>query len=248
MPIAINPETVFILLLERYGPRGWWPLLSRADTAGFDARGYHPGLYSVPDTVEERWEILAGSILTQNTAWRNVEKALASLFAAGINGPERYLELTGERRIDLIRSAGYFTQKSVRLETVARTLLASPTGPAGREELLALNGVGPETADSMLLYAWGRPWFVVDLYTIRLFTRTGLLDFAALPKSPSKRYEHVQNFITASFVHFGNIGTVEAYQEFHALVVHNAKEHCAAKPRCAGCPLERYCPKLSVPL
>lgn len=248
MTIPLSVQLIFELLFEHYGPRGWWPILTRADTPGFDSKGYHPGVYDIPRNRADSWEIMAGSILTQNTAWTNVEKALLRLYEARALSPEGYLSFGPESQIDLIRPAGYFNQKSVRIERLARYFLDHPQGPESREELLCQKGVGPETADSILLYAFGRPSFVVDLYTIRLICRTGLLSAEKLPKTFSKRYEYVQYFVTSDIDSLPGLNLIQTYQEDHALVVHNAKIHCAAKPKCGGCPLERYCPKLPAPV
>jgi endonuclease-3 related protein len=248
-------NSLFSTLFKAYGPQGWWPVASRALAEGFDAMGYHPGNYRVPESEADRWEILAGAVLAQNTAWTNAERALGKLRAAGIDSPETLLERTGAATsangtgLDdlacLIRSAGYYNQKSRRLETLARFMSRRQGcgAPPGRDELLSLDGIGPETADSMLLYAWQCPSFVVDAYTIRLCTRMGLVERDKMPCQASKRYEYVQYFIT-SRLKTDEKTIINLYSEYHALIVRHAKEHCRAKPVCADCPLEQRCPKM----
>lgn len=241
---SLTPHFIFELLFERYGPRGWWPLIIQAGKNGFDDKGYHPGNYTEPKHYEGVWEVVAGSILTQNTAWSNVEKSLNSLAAGRVLTPEAYLQLGSDKRIEHIRSAGYYNQKACRLASLARYFIQNPGGPKNREELLGLNGVGPETADSMLLYGWHREYFVVDLYTTRFLTRTGALKPNLLPKDPRKRYEYVQKSITSSIRTLPGLDLLSTFKEDHALILHHAKAYCSAKPRCPGCPLEQYCPKL----
>lgn len=213
-------------------------------TPGFDERGYHPGLYTIPENGRQRWEILCGAILTQNTAWKNVEKAMTALFVAGIDSPEAVSALTHERLAELIRPSGYYNQKTERLKLFADFMLSNPDTVPSRDGLLALKGIGPETADSMLLYAWRQPMFVVDLYTIRLLLRMKLVSPDIMKKMTSgKRYEHVQNFITLRFYQT-NSDKAPLYSEFHGLILQHAKQYCSAKPSCTACPLEQQCPKM----
>lgn len=236
-------QALYEILLDAYGPQGWWPVLGMKGSPGFDDRGYHPGLHAIPETGRQRWEILCGAILTQNTAWKNVEKAMTALLSSGVDSPEAVSALPIERLAELIRPSGYYNQKAERLRLFAEFLTANHDTVPARETLLSLKGIGPETADSMLLYAWRKPVFVVDLYTIRLLIRSKLLSPDIMDKQPKKRYEHVQNFITTRF-YSAQPDVVPVYSEFHGLILQHAKRHCSAKPSCAACPLEQRCPKM----
>jgi endonuclease-3 related protein len=200
-------------LLKHYGPQHWWP-------------------------ADSPFEVIVGAILTQNTAWTNVEKAVLNLKAAGLLDPQRILEVDEGTLALAVRPTGYFRQKTARLKGFVRWLLERCGGdlerlkatplPRLREELLKLKGVGPETADSILLYALGIPSFVVDTYTYRVLSRHGLV-----PDEAS--YEEMKEFLEA------NLPVKERlYNEFHALFVAVGKECCRpAEPRCRECPLRR---------
>jgi endonuclease III related protein len=201
---------IFRLLLERHGPRHWWP-------------------------AETPFEVCVGAILTQNTNWGNVEKAIANLKGEGLLSPEALHEVGEERLAQVIRPAGFFNVKSARLKGFVEWLRERHGGSlermfAGdwrelRKELLAVHGIGPETGDSILLYAGQKPTFVVDAYTKRIFSRLGLID-------PSASYEEVRAFFMERLP-----ADVSLFNEFHALIVEHAKTCCRTKPRCAGCPL-----------
>jgi endonuclease III related protein len=205
---------VFNLLLDRYGPRFWWP-------------------------AESPFEVCIGAILTQNTNWTNVEKAIESLKREGILFPEGLRDVTVERLAELIRPAGYFNVKSARLKDFIGWLFREHGGNpelmfAGewrplREELLRVRGVGPETCDSILLYAGHKPSFVVDAYTKRLFSRLGLITEKAA-------YEDVRSLFMEALP-----ADVTLYNEYHALIVQHCKELCRKKPRCDACPLNALC-------
>ena len=214
-------------LLAAYGPQGWWPLRGRAGSPGFDEHGYHPGDYREPDTAAGRLEVMAGAILTQNTAWRNVESALDALLGGRPLSLGAITGLSLDALAGRIRSSGYFMQKARKLRALAEFLAARDDEPPSREELLGIWGVGPETADSILLYAYHRPHFVVDAYTRRLLSRMGVI-------RGGESYDEIQQTCVAALP-----AEPEAYNELHALVVRHAKEHCRSVPRCAGCPLSR---------
>ena len=218
-------------LLGRYGPQGWWPIPSRAGSVGFDDRGYHQGAYDEPRSVRDRFEVIVGAVLTQNTAWRNVESALSNLRQNSISLPRHIGALSGEKLGGLIRPSGYFNQKAKKLRIVADFFegcdsLESGIAPA-REDLLGLWGVGPETADAILLYVFREPLFVVDAYTRRLLGRMGFI-------AGSEGYSAVQGMFHAALPH-----DPEQFSEYHALIVEHAKRHCRARPQCAQCPVSR---------
>ena len=222
---------LYPLLLGAYGPQGWWPILSMAGRPGFDAKGYHPGLLAPPRTRRQRFEIALGAVLTQNTAWVNVERALAGLSSAGVRMPSDVLGMERDRLAALVRSSGYHNQKARKL-FVLSAFFASPSAlcssdlPA-REELLALWGIGEETADSILLYAFHQPLFVIDAYTRRFLGRVGVI-------GGGESYAEIQ-----SLFHDSLPSDHELYNEYHALIVAHAKARCRAQPVCAGCPIAR---------
>ncbi len=233
-------------LYARFGPQGWWPLPSHAGEEGFDGRGYSPARYASRLPKIDQWQVACGAILTQNTNWKNAERALHNLLSEEIRSPDAMLAIDRAELERLIRPSGYYRQKAERLRSVAtffRDRIPDGTIPA-RDLLLALPGVGPETADSILLYAFQHPIFVVDAYTIRLFDRVGIIRSDTVPRNPSKRYHLVQNIIQTQLVNANesySLSTAAYYQEFHALIVAACATHCRARPLCEGCPLEFSC-------
>jgi endonuclease-3 related protein len=205
-----NIYRIYELLFKRYGPQDWWP----GDT---------------------RFEIIVGAILTQNTAWTNVEKAIVNLKKAGVLNPAAMNKASEKSLASLIRPAGYYNIKSKRLKNFLELLylkfggslskMAASSTTDLKSNLLAVNGIGPETCDSILLYAFNKPVFVVDTYTKRIFSRHGFF-----PQSAT--YHEVQKLFTDTLPH-----DVQLYNEYHALIVRLAKEHCFTKPICTTCPL-----------
>lgn len=223
-----TPRSAYRLMLRRFGPRGWWPVTPR----GSSRPRYRPGRYGPPGGEKAALEVCLGAILTQNTAWTNVEKALESLHRARAVSVPRLLRMRRTRLERLIRPSGYFSQKAGRLKGFLRRAprpLARWLKRVSREELLAVKGIGPETADSILLYAAGRPAFVVDAYTRRIGARLGWYGDRA-------GYDEVQAHLTVRLPR-----SVPVYQEMHALLVELAKRHCRTAPACAGCPLSGGC-------
>lgn len=214
---SANPplRAIYRALHRRWGPQHWWP-------------------------GRTRFEIVAGAVLTQNTAWTNVEKAIAALRRARVLTPRRLHALPPARLAALIRPAGFFRVKSRRLRALTGHLLARHRGSldrflgAGtadlRARLLDLHGIGPETADSILLYAARRPVFIVDAYTRRMLHRHGWI-------GPDASYDDVARLFTSALPR-----EVPLFNEYHALIVALGKEHCRARPRCDGCPLQRWLP------
>ena len=188
-----------------------------------------------------RFEIIVGAILTQNTAWTNVERAIANLRRAKMLTPEAIASVRPARLAALIRPSGYFRQKAKKLKEFVRFLedayggsltrmFRTPTA-ALREQLLAVHGIGPETADSILLYAGSHPVFVVDAYTHRILERHGLSD-------GEPDYERTRSLIESSLRR-----DVQLFNEFHALIVNTGKHWCRARqPRCGECPLAPLLP------
>ncbi|HPI22958.1 MAG TPA: hypothetical protein PLE73_07165, partial [Spirochaetota bacterium] len=210
-PLSLN--RVFRALLRAYGPQHWWP----GDTP---------------------FEIAIGAILTQNVAWTNVETAIAQLKEKRLLAPRALDAIPAPRIAPLIRSTGYYNQKAIKLKNFLawfagyRYSFARLHGVDTerlRRELLAVSGIGPETADSILLYALGRKLFVVDAYTVRLLGRLGII-------GGGESYHDVQGLFHRRFR-----GGVGEYNEFHALIVNHGKYVCRTRPRCAECCLSRRC-------
>lgn len=200
---------VYQRLLEAYGAMDWWP----ADTT---------------------FEVMVGAILTQNTAWTNVEKAITNLRLANCLTLESILASTDDTLAQLIRPSGYFNIKAKRLKNLCLWLsenggeakLAPVDTDTLRTSLLEVNGVGPETADDILLYAFERPVFVIDTYTRRLFTKLGLIE-------GSESYETLRQTIEAELE-----PDVSLFNQYHALIVRHAKEKCLKNSDCRHCHVE----------
>ncbi len=207
-------KEIFTRLLDCHGPLNWWP-------------------------AETPFEVCVGAILTQNTAWTNVERAIAALKAADLLSPQGLRDCETHRLAELIRPAGYYNVKSRRLKDFVEWLFVHHGGSlermfAGewrelRTDLLAVRGIGPETGDSILLYAGQKPTFVVDAYTRRLFHRLGLL--------PEKSgYDETRGLFMDNLP-----PDVSLFNEYHALIVEQCKRFCRTRPRCHGCPLGERC-------
>lgn len=201
---------IYSRLFSTFGRRHWWP-------------GDSP------------FEVMVGAILTQNTNWGNVERAIKNLKRARALTPATIHEMSHERLAGLIRPAGYFNVKAKRLKAFIEFFIKRYSGRVSkmrkvdtetlRRELLSVNGIGPETADSMLLYALERPVFVIDAYTKRVLSRHGIMD-------GSESYERFQELF-----HDALSCDVRLFNEYHALLVRLGKDFCKPRPRCEGCPL-----------
>ncbi len=199
-------------LFSAYGPQGWWP-------------------------GETPFEVAVGAILTQATNWRNAARAIANLKAARALSPEAMGRLPHTRLTELVRPAGFFNQKAKRLRAFLELirkyggldkLFALPVEEL-REALLSVPGIGPETADSIVLYAVGKPVFVVDAYTRRILVRLGLIE-------GGETYEELRDLFESNLPR-----DPELYKEYHALFVRHGKEHCRVRPHCKGCPISELC-------
>ena len=205
---------IFKILHKTYGPQGWWPIKGR----------YSKDNFSRKLSKDEVFEVCVGAILTQNTAWKNVEKALNNLYPLS---PKKIKRLSVEQLKRAVQPAGYFNQKASYLKIFADYFLNLKKTPS-REELLSVKGIGNETADSILLYAFKQPEFVVDAYTKRLFDRLGLIK--------NKSYLETKKIFESNLKRDADL-----FQEFHALIVEHAKRFCQKVPKCEGCPLKRVC-------
>lgn len=200
-------------LSERFGAMHWWP-------------------------AETPFEVMVGAILTQNTNWKNVEKAIVNLKNAGVMNPRGILALSELQLSELIKPAGFFRLKGTRLRNFVSYFLETYDGNVERmaaismstlrEELLSVKGVGQETADSILLYALNKPIFVVDAYTRRIFLRHEII-------SEEADYAEIQDVVMSNLPE-----DVSLFNEFHALIVETAKNHCKTKPDCTSCPLNKW--------
>jgi endonuclease III related protein len=196
---------------------------------------------------ETPFEACVGAILTQNTAWSNVERAIANLKTARVLAPGKLFTLSESRLAALIRPAGYFNVKARRLRAFLCVLVKEFGGDlerlfagettAVRERLLAIHGVGPETADSMLLYAGGHHRFVIDGYTKRIFQRHGW-------SRGDADYEHLQRLCESALDQKPRRARLDYWQDYHAQLVITGKDFCRTRqPRCAGCPLKPLLPQ-----
>jgi len=193
---------------------------------------------------ETPFEVAVGAVLTQNTAWINVERAIANLKAANVLAARALLDLPPDGLATMLRPAGYFNVKARRLHHLVRFLddraggdpARLPTDDPARlrSDLLAVPGVGRETADSILLYAVGVPVFVIDAYTRRLFGRLGLLD-------PAADYDVLRAAFEAALPR-----DTALYNDYHAQIVAHAKHTCRARPACGDCPFRDWCPTAAI--
>lgn len=201
--------SVYRRLYERYGTQHWWP-------------------------ADSPFEVMVGAVLTQNTAWVNVERAIDNLREADLLSAQAIAAMHPQTLAEYLRPAGYFNVKAKRLQALCKYLVAHPQLEQSdtqslRVRLLTVHGIGPETADDILLYAYQRPVFVIDAYTRRLFGRLGLMEGDA-------SYETLRaNFET------GLGEDVALFNEYHALIVMHAKHVCRKKPLCDSCCLSRHC-------
>ncbi len=204
---------IYKTLLKAYGEQNWWPV----------DENYHK-----EHGTDPREEIVIGAILTQNTSWRNVEKALENLKTEKILSFEGIIRAPLDKLQELIRPSRYYRQKSRRLKEVARKL--SPVFKVeniSREELLNIKGIGRETADVILLYAGNRLLFVIDAYTKRIVKRIFGIEGS---------YEELRNWFEVNLPK-----DIKVYKEFHALLDEHAKRFCRKRPLCVGCPLNQAC-------
>lgn len=234
----------YLALLRRWGPQNWWP-------------------------AQSQFEVIVGAFLTQNTAWGNVEKAIANLWQTEVLSVKGIREVPLVELEQLVRSSGYFRQKAQRLKNFIAFLdaqyngsleqmFAQPTEKL-REELLALHGVGPETADSILLYGGDHSVFVVDAYTRRILERHGIVHSKTGYEEIRQMIEKAISRATPESLNLLNPGSeprhpvsqmsvrsrgalAQHYNELHGLIVRLGKEHCRSKAVCEGCPLQKFLP------
>jgi endonuclease III related protein len=218
--LRFNPimlTDVYRRLFDSFGPQHWWP-------------GDSP------------FEVIVGAVLTQNTSWQNVERAIRNLREADLLEPHALYDVPLDELEELLRPAGYFRVKARRLRSLLEFLIERYDGsldamfqtrlPELRQQLLGVNGIGPETADSILLYAGQLPSFVVDAYTHRVFARHGWINFDA-------DYHQIQDYVQGELPQ-----EAPQYNELHALLVRLGKDYCRkSNPKCAECPLRGLLPR-----
>jgi len=203
---------IYNLLLSSFGPQNWWP-------------------------AETELEMMVGAVLTQNTSWNNVEKAILNLKEKSLLSIQNLSQIPSSLLAEYIRPSGYYNLKAKRLKNLINCIVDKYNGDITtlfsldtetiREELLMVKGIGLETADSIVLYGAERPLFVVDTYTHRIVTRHGLIEEEA-------GYNDLQSFFMDNLSH-----DVDLFKEFHALIVKTGKDFCRKKPSCSECPLDR---------
>ncbi len=204
---------IYNVLLKHFGPQAWWP-------------------------AETPFEVMVGAILTQNTNWLNVEKAIANLKGAGGLGAKGLEKMSLRKLEKLIKPSGYYRQKAKKLKAFVKYFLRDYDGRLGkmrdvdgyelRGELLKVHGIGPETADSILLYALDKLTFVVDAYTKRIGNRVGLFKL--------NDYHEIKDYFEKNLPK-----DLEVYKEYHALLVELGKNYCRTKPVCEECPILKNC-------
>ncbi len=215
MEKAQKINQIYNILYKSFEPQGWWPIKNN----------YFSNDFSHPDSEEEILEICIGAILTQSTNWKNAEKSLQELNKYKLIDLKNLRKINTSKLAEIIKSSGYNNQKSMKIKEFVEFLNSKKE--ITRENLLNIWGVGPETADSILLYAYRQPYFVIDVYTKRIMQRLGFKE---------NKYEELQllfmNNLEKDF---------KIYNEFHALLVELGKKYCKNKPLCQNCPLNKIC-------
>ena len=222
-------KKIYNVLLSKFGFQGWWPLTTK---------GFHPEHHSGrPKAEKHKFEIIIGAILTQNTNWKNVEKALYNLNRNDLIDIEKIDNIETKKLALLIRPSGYYNQKAKTIKNFSNFLFKNYDGNLNlffknnigdlREELLSKHGIGPETADSIILYAAEKPTFVIDAYTKRIYSRIFNIKLD---------YDGLKNIFE------NNLKDKKIFNEYHALLVELGKNYCKNRnPLCGGCPVNKIC-------
>jgi endonuclease-3 related protein len=227
--MTLNPNNLYKILLNRFDNPNWWPI-------DID---YHKKNHTDP-----RFEIIVGTILTQNTSWSNVEKALLNLKLKKNLDIKNIPKIKNEKLQNMIKPSGFFKQKTIRLKKIALYINEKYNGNLDdffnrnlytiRDELLSINGIGEETADSILLYAGNLPIFVVDKYTKRICERLYICETIS--------YKNIQEYFENELSKkYSQDKLSKVYNEFHALIVIFAKEYCKKNPKCKNCIIKKNC-------
>ena len=242
-----NLGKIYEKLLYHFGPQKWWPVIEEGNV--------QPEYSSGPKNEKQQLEVIFGAILTQNTNWKNVEKAIINLNKNKLIDVKKIINIGNKNLAEIIKSSGYHNQKAKKLKNFCKFLLKCQKSEISdhdqksqrfltnhngklkllfkknidglRKELLSINGIGPETADSIILYSARKPIFVIDAYTKRIFNRIGYKE---------KSYEEFQKLFMKSLEN-----SEKLFNEYHALIVELGKNICKKKPLCGMCPINAYC-------
>ncbi len=221
---------IYSTLLKKFGPQSWWPVTLEGEVTP----KYHK---KINKNQKHKLEIIFGAILTQNTAWKNVEKAITNLNKHNLIDVKKINKIEQKRLAELIKPSGYYNQKAKKLKDFCNFLIRNYNGDLNkffkkgidelRKDLLSINGIGPETADSIILYAAEKPIFVIGAYTKRIFGRLGFRE---------KTYNELQELFMKNLPK-----DYKLFNEYHALLVELGKHYCRKKPLCADCALIKWC-------
>ena len=223
-------NSIYNKLFSHFGPQNWWPVTKEGELI--------PKYHKIINLTEkQKLEIVFGAILTQNTSWKNVEKAMANLNKNNLIDIKKILKIKNEKLAQIIKSSGYHNQKAKTLKNFCGFLLKNYNGNLKlffqndigklRKELLSINGIGPETADSIILYAAKKPIFVIDAYTKRIMGRVGFKE---------KTYDEFQKLFMESLPN-----SEKLFNACHALLVELGKNVCRKNPLCVKCPINSLC-------
>ncbi len=222
-------ELIYNSLFSHFGPQHWWPVTEKGKL--------HPEYSGGPKNERQQLEVIFGSILAQNTSWKNVEKAIAELNKNDLISIKKIIRIENKKLAGIIRSSGYHNQKAKKLKNFCGFLLKDYNGRLDllfkndieklRSWLLSVNGIGPETADSIILYAAKKPIFVVDAYTKRIMQRIGY---------PQDKYDELQRLFMQNLKNSERL-----FNECHALLVELGKNVCKKEPLCGKCPVNGFC-------
>ena len=220
---------IYHLLLNYFKPQHWWPVTEKGKL--------HPTYSGGPKNESQQLEVIFGAILTQNTNWKNVEKAIAELNKNNLVDINKIIEIEHKKLAEIIKSSGYNNQKAKKLKNFCNFLIKKYNGKLSllfnesikdlRKQLLSINGIGPETADSITLYAAKKPIFVIDAYTKRVFNRIGFKEEA---------YDKLQALFMKNLPN-----NEKLFNEYHALIVELGKSICKKHPLCNKCPVSQHC-------
>ena len=222
-------ELAYTRLFSSFGPQHWWPVIAEGKL--------HPEYSGGPKNWKQQLEVIFGAILTQNTNWKNVEKAIIELNKNNLIDVKKIKKINIKKLAQIIKSSGYHNQKAIKLKTFCDFLLKDYDGKLDllfgkninelRKELLSVNGIGPETADSIILYAAKKPIFVIDAYTKRIINRIGFKE---------ETYEELQALFMQNLPN-----NEKLFNEYHALFVELGKNICKKEPLCEKCPINNNC-------
>src|SRR3989338_2886441 len=220
---------IYNSLFSKFGPQLWWPVT--------ESGKFHPEYTGGPKNEEQKLEVCFGAILTQNTNWKNVEKAIIELKKKNLIDVKKILRIENKKLAKIIKSSGYHNQKAKKLKNFCNFLLNNYNGKLNllfnnninelRKQLLSINGIGPETADSIILYAAKKPIFVIDAYTKRILNRIGYKE---------KSYDELQKLFMQNLPNNERL-----FNECHALLVELGKSICKKEPLCKKCPAKNNC-------